>query len=146
MLTVQNFWCWAFSQHRSLNKVIAILCTIWERFLLEISPLPSYHQYHWSIPNSSKQIQKEWINPSELHRQPTSGTAGPKRTWCQISKGGLTWSLSLQMHQRTWCLPWIMGRIQTEESGAFKKTVSEGSMEQELVVFWFSPKLFEDYF
>lgn len=35
-----------------------------------------------------------------------------------------------------------MERIQTEESGAFKKTVSEGSIQQELMVFLFSPKLF----
>lgn len=39
-----------------------------------------------------------------------------------------------------------MGRIQTEESGVFKKTVSEVSIEQELVVFLFGPKLFEDDF
>lgn len=39
-----------------------------------------------------------------------------------------------------------MGRIQTEKSIVFKKTVSEGSIEQELVVFLFSPKLFEDFY
>lgn len=146
MLTLHKFWCWAFSQHRSLKKVIAILCTIWEHFLLDISPLPSYLKYHWNVPNSSKQIQKEWVNPSELHRQPTSGTHGPKRTWCQISKVGLTGSPSLQRHQRTWCLIWIMGRIQTQESAAFKKTIQEGSIEHfclalnDLKMIFYDPK------
>lgn len=67
VLTVQNFWCWTFIQHRSLNKVIAILCTIWEQhFLLEISTLPSYHQHHWNMPNSGKKKRKERIDPKRM--------------------------------------------------------------------------------
>lgn len=92
VLTVQNFWCWTFIQHRSLNKVIAILCTIWEQhFLLEISTLPSYHQHHWNMPNSGKKKKKRRKNRSQkngsVQQSCVKGSQHQEQArWCQISK------------------------------------------------------------
>lgn len=90
VLTVQNFWCWTFIQHRSLNKVIAILCTIWEQhFLLEIStfqlpPAPLEYAQFWKKKKKRKNrsqkngsVQESCVKGSQHQEQARC---------CQISK------------------------------------------------------------